>query len=214
MEETLYCTKASLLAIHRLYLHSLAKYPGPTLATLTSWYAAYYCLAGRFTSETLRVATPSGMNRTQSSSTTRRTWLRYTGFGQNVRKVDGEMAFGQRFEMLNSSEMRWLPAVLTKGIRRSTLLDRLLLLSLLPEIRAAVSWMQDRIQARIQRGNNVPEKDFLYAMMNTRDFKTGRTLSSKELSVEVTMLLMAGLFHPLVLFMSDSEKAPIPPVAE
>jgi len=38
--------KVFCLAIWRLYLHLLAKYPGPALAALTDWYNVYYCLTG------------------------------------------------------------------------------------------------------------------------------------------------------------------------
>lgn len=39
------------LAFHRLYLHPLAKFPGPKLAALSRWYEFYYdvALRGQFT---------------------------------------------------------------------------------------------------------------------------------------------------------------------
>jgi hypothetical protein len=45
------------LAIYRLYLSPLAKFPGPRLAALTTWYNAYYDLiaGGQFVWETERM---------------------------------------------------------------------------------------------------------------------------------------------------------------
>ena len=47
-----YCLYVIGLAVYRLYLHPLAKYPGPKLAALSRWYEFYYevlPLKGQFT---------------------------------------------------------------------------------------------------------------------------------------------------------------------
>lgn len=47
------------LAVHRLYLSPLAKFPGPKLAALTQWYEIYYDVfkngGGQFTFEIKRM---------------------------------------------------------------------------------------------------------------------------------------------------------------
>jgi hypothetical protein len=47
----LFCLWAAGVAIYRLFLHPLAKFPGPKLAALTTWYEGYYDVIkkGRFT---------------------------------------------------------------------------------------------------------------------------------------------------------------------
>ncbi|KAL4905800.1 hypothetical protein BDW74DRAFT_184864 [Aspergillus multicolor] len=66
------------LAIHRLYFHSLSKYPGPLLAKLTTWYSVYHTITGdlhtdiwechqkygpivRYAPNRLLINTPSGL---------------------------------------------------------------------------------------------------------------------------------------------------------
>jgi len=38
--------KFVFLAVYRITIHPLAKYPGPLLASLTDWYSIYHCLGG------------------------------------------------------------------------------------------------------------------------------------------------------------------------
>lgn len=42
-----FCTLATSIAIYRLYLHPLSKYPGPVLGKLTKFYTSYYGLQGK-----------------------------------------------------------------------------------------------------------------------------------------------------------------------
>ncbi|KAI9367032.1 cytochrome P450 monooxygenase [Aspergillus egyptiacus] len=47
-------TSIILFAIYRLFFHPLSKYPGPRLAALTNWYAAYYVAKGDLHLEMLK----------------------------------------------------------------------------------------------------------------------------------------------------------------
>jgi hypothetical protein len=56
------------LAFYRLFLHPLAKFPGPKLAGLTKWYEFYYevPLKGQFTFHIQDLHKKYGMNATSS----------------------------------------------------------------------------------------------------------------------------------------------------
>ena len=39
-------TQVTVVGLYRITAHSLARYPGPLLASLTDWYNVYHCLSG------------------------------------------------------------------------------------------------------------------------------------------------------------------------
>ncbi|PYH88844.1 cytochrome P450 monooxygenase [Aspergillus ellipticus CBS 707.79] len=129
------------------------------------------------------------------------------------------LCYGEDFDMLKSSKMRWFPTVINKIGQRGMInfvqpqfirlkLDTILLASQYKDIVAAGTWVRQRAESRAQLGNDIKQKDIFYAMMNATDPKTGQQFTQKDLWVESMLLLTAGadttstalsaLFHHLL----------------
>ncbi|PWY92800.1 cytochrome P450 [Aspergillus heteromorphus CBS 117.55] len=118
--------------------------------------------------------------------------------------VISDLCYGEDFDMLHSSEMRWFPSVVRKIAQRSMMgliqpkffqlkLDTILLANQYKDIIAAGAWVRQRAEARAQLGNDIKKKDMFYTLMNAVDPKTGLQFTQKDLWVESMLLLAAAI---------------------
>ncbi|OJI89978.1 hypothetical protein ASPTUDRAFT_112521 [Aspergillus tubingensis CBS 134.48] len=278
--------------LYRLFFHPLSKYPGPRLAAITSWYAAFYAWRGdlhlqidawhKRYGKFVRYS-PNSICANSATAV-----FDIYGARANVRKADGYetlsasripntlttndkqmhrfkrrilgqvysengvkdildpilsnirdfvqllnysrggeptewgpvhnmaivcdwltldvitcLCYGSDKRLMKEVNFRWCPSAIAKTVQRAMMcitqpkvfkykLDRLLLASYRKEFQAFTTWVYDSARNRERIGDDLKQKDIFYALKSTKDPKTGKGFTMKEIWVECALLLAAA----------------------